>query len=295
LGENVKQSNWGDRFTTRYPQTRMGAEQIVRDEFKAALDYKARWAQWRKDKKGIPPRRDLELDAIVEILDGNRLVHCHAYRQDEMLAIMRTFEDFGIRVTTFEHVLEGYKIAAEMARHGAGGSSFSDWWTYKIEVYDAIPYNGALMRSAGVLVTFNSDSGELARRLNWEAAKAVKYGGVPAEDALKFVTLNPAKQLHVDSCVGSIEVSKDADLAIWNGPPLSTLSSCQQTWVDGRKYFDRQEDMARRAENEKMRATLIQKVLKDADTGGMGGGDKKPKWPREDVYDEAYRCNAEGR
>jgi N-acetylglucosamine-6-phosphate deacetylase len=162
-------------------------------------------------------------------------------------------------------------------------------------VYDAIPYNGALMRSAGVLVTFNSDSGELARRLNWEAAKAVKYGGVPAEDALKFVTLNPAKQLHVDSCVGSIEVSKDADLAIWNGPPLSTLSSCQQTWVDGRKYFDRQEDMARRAENEKMRATLIQKVLKDADTGGMGGGDKKPKWPREDVYDEAYRCNAEGR
>jgi N-acetylglucosamine-6-phosphate deacetylase len=295
LGENVKQSNAGDRFTTRYPQTRMGVEQIVRDEFKAALDYKARWAQWLKEKKGIPPRRDLELDAIVEILDGARLVHCHAYRQDEMLAMMRTFEDFGIRVATFEHVLEGYKIAAEMARHGVGGSSFSDWWNYKMEVYDAIPYNAALMHNAGVVVSFGSDSGELARRLNWEAAKAMKYGGVPEEDALKIVTLNPARQLHVENRVGSIEVGKDADLAIWSGPPLSSLSRCEQTWVDGRKYFDRQEDVVRRAENEKMRATLIQKVLKEADTGGMGGADKRPKWPREDIYDVSYRSDAEGR
>lgn len=295
LGENVKQSNWGERFNTRYPQSRMGVEQIVRDEFKAGLDYKARWAQWRKEKKGVPPRRDLELDAIVEILDGVRLVHCHAYRQDEMLALMRTFEDFGIRLVTFEHVLEGYKIATEMAKHGVGGSTFSDWWTYKFEVYDAIPYNGALMRSAGVVVSFNSDSGELARRLNWEAAKAIKYGGVPEEDALKFVTLNPAKQLHVESRVGSIEVGKDADLAVWSGSPLSSLSHCEQTWIDGRKYFDRQEDMARRAENEKMRATLIQKVLKAGDTGGMGGGEKKPKWPREDIFDESYQANEGGR
>lgn len=295
LGENVKQSNWGDRFNSRYPQTRMGAEQIVRDEFKAALDYKARWTQWRKDKKGIPPRRDLELDAIVEILEGTRLVHCHAYRQDEMLALMRTFEEFGIRIVTFEHVLEGYKVAPEMARHGVGGSTFSDWWTYKIEVYDAIPFNGALMRSTGVLVSFNSDSGEMARRLNWEACKAVKYGGVPEEDALKFVTINPAKQLHVDSRVGSIEVGKDADLALWSGPPLSTLSHCEQTWVDGGKYFDRQDDMTHRAEFEKMRADLIQKVLKSGDAGDTGGGDKRPRWPREDVFDEGFRLSVEGR
>ncbi len=295
LGENVKQSNWGDRYNTRYPQTRMGAEQIVRDEFKAGLDYKARWAQWRKDKKGIPPRRDLELDAIVEILDGTRLVHCHAYRQDEMLALMRTFEDFGIRLVTFEHVLEGYKIGLEMAKHGVGGSTFSDWWAYKMEVCDAIPYNGALMHSSGVLVSFNSDSGEMARRLNWEADKAVKYGAVPEEDALKFVTINPAKQLHVDSRVGSIEVGKDADLALWSGPPLSSLSHCEQTWIDGRKYFDRQDDVTRRAENEKMRAALIQKVLKSGDAGDMGGGDKKPKWPREDVFDETFRLSVEGR
>ncbi len=286
LGENVKQSNWGDRFTTRYPQTRMGAEQIVRDEFKAALDYKTRWVQWRNEKKGIPPRRDLELDAIAEVLDGTRLVHCHGYRQDEMLAIMRTFEDFGIRLTTFDHVLEGYKIAAEMAKHGVGGTTFSDWWAYKMEVYDAIPYNGALMRNAGVLVSFNSDSGELARRLNTEAGKAVKYGGVPEEEALKFVTINPAKQLHIDNWVGSIEVGKDADLAVWSGPPLSSYSRCEETWIDGRKYFDRKDDMARRVEVERMRATLIQKALKTSDTGGMGGGEKKPMWPREDIFDE---------
>lgn len=284
LGENVKQSNWGDQFTTRYPQSRMGVEQLVRDEFKAALDYKARWDAWKKSKKGIPPRRDLELDAIVEILNGERLIHCHSYRQDEILALMRTCEDFGVKIASFQHILEGYKVAEAMAAHGVGGSSFSDWWAYKIEVWDAIPYNGALMHNAGVVVSFNSDDAELARRLNWEAAKAVKYGGVPEEEALKFVTINPATQLHVQDRVGSIEVGKDADLVLWSGPPLSTLSICEQTWVDGRKYFDRAEDLLRRAENERMRAALIQKALDTGETSDGPPGRKGPRWPRHDIF-----------
>ena len=219
LGENVKQSNWGEQFTTRYPQTRMGVEQIIRDEFRAALDYEKSWAEFEKDKAGIPPRRDLELDTILEILHGKRFVHCHSYRQDEILTMMRVAEEFGFRIRVFQHILEGYKVADVMAKHGAGGSSFSDWWAYKLEVYDAIPYNGALMHNQGVLVSFNSDSDELARRLNGEAAKAVKWGGVSEEEALKFVTLNPAKQLKVDHLIGSLEPGKDADFVLWSGPP----------------------------------------------------------------------------
>ena len=283
LGENVKQSNWGDRFTTRYPQSRMGVEQIVRDEFTAARRYKDRWAEWNKSKKGMPPRRDLELDAIVEILNGSRYIHCHSYRQDEILALMRTCEDFGVRIQTFQHILEGYKVADVMAQHGVGGSSFSDWWAYKFEVYDAIPYNGALMHNAGVVVSFNSDSDEMARRLNTEAAKAVKYGGVPEEEALKFVTLNPAIQLDIQHRVGSIEVGKDADLAIWSESPLSTFAVCEQTWIDGRRYFDRTDDAARRNELISMRATLIQKIL-DSGEEGEGGGERKRTWPRHDIY-----------
>ncbi|MEK7251282.1 MAG: amidohydrolase, partial [Bacteroidota bacterium] len=221
LGENVKQSNWGERFTTRYPQTRMGVEQIIRDEFQAALDYEKARLKYEKDKAGIPPRRDLELDAILEILRGKRFVHCHSYVQSEILMLMRVAEDFGFRIQVFQHILEGYKVADVMAKHGAGASSFSDWWAYKLEVYDAIPYNGALMYEQGVVVSFNSDSDELARRMNWEAAKAVKYGGVPETEALKFVTLNPAKQLKVDNKVGSLEIGKDADFVVWNGNPLS--------------------------------------------------------------------------
>ncbi len=283
LGENVKQSNWGDRFTTRYPQSRMGVEQIVRDEFTAARRYKERWDNWQKSKKGMPPRRDLELDAIVEILNGTRYIHCHSYRQDEILALMRTCEDFGVKIQTFQHILEGYKVADVMAKHGVGGSSFSDWWAYKMEVVDAIPYNGALMHNAGVVVSFNSDSNEMARRLNTEAAKAIKYGNVPEVEALKFVTLNPAIQLGVQARVGSIEVGKDADLAIWNESPLSTFAICEKTWIDGRKYFDRVDDAIRRDDLTAMRATLIQKIL-DSGEEGEGGGDKKKMWPRHDIY-----------
>jgi len=261
LGENVKQSNWGDRFTMRYPQTRMGVEQIMRDEFRAALDYEKAWQKYEKDRSRIPPRRDLELDAILEILQGKRFVHCHSYRQDEILAMMRVAEDLGFRIQVFQHILEGYKVADIMAKHGAGASSFTDWWAYKFEVYDAIPHNGALMHDQGVLVSFNSDSDELARRMNLEAAKAVKYGGIPAEEALKFVTLNPAKQLKVDHRVGSLEAGKDADFVIWNGSPLSTYSMCEQTWIDGRQFFNREEDRKMNDEVQRQRAVLIQKAL----------------------------------
>jgi len=286
LGENVKQSNWGERYTTRYPQTRMGVDQLMRDEFRAALDYETATKEFEKDKTAIPPRRDLELDAILEILKGQRFVHCHSYRQDEILSTMRVAEDFGFRIRVFQHILEGYKVADIMAKHGAGGSSFSDWWAYKFEVYDAIPYNGALMHDQGVLVSFNSDSDELARRMNLEAAKAVKYGGVSETEALKFVTINPAKQLKVDNRVGSLEAGKDADFVLWNGSPLSTYSMCEQTWIDGRKYFDRSEDRAMNKEVQKQRAELIQKAL-SSKKGNSPEAAPKPK-KRGDIYDHPY-------
>ena len=268
LGENPKQSNWGDNFTSRYPQTRMGVEQIIRDAFTAAKDYKVRREAYLKKSNGPPVRQDLELDALVEILDGKRLVHSHSYRQDEILMLTRVADDFGFKVATFQHVLEGYKVADRLAQVGSGASSFSDWWAYKFEVYDAIPQNGALMYDEGVVVSFNSDSGELARRLNTEAAKAVKYGGVPRADALKFVTLNPAKQLGISSRVGSLEPGKDADFVLWSGDPLSTYSHCQQTWVDGRMYFDRELDKKLQGELRQEKARLIQKVLASKDEGG---------------------------
>lgn len=283
LGENVKQSNWGDDFTKRYPQTRMGVEQLIRDRFKAALDYERKWQTYsaRKKQRGvIPPRRDLELETLLEILHGERLVHSHSYRQDEILMLVRIADDFGFTMGTFQHVLEGYKIAEALAVHGASASTFSDWWAYKFEVYDAIPYNGALMRDAGVTVSFNSDSAELARRLNQEAAKAVKYGGVPEEEALKFVTLNPAKQLGIDNRVGSLEPGKDADFVIWSGHPLSPYSRCEQTWLDGRKYFDIETDLDVRQQITRERVRLIQKVLaeeKKSNNTSESGESNDPK------------------
>ena len=263
LGENVKQSNWGNEATGRYPQTRMGVEQLIRDSFHAATEYRDAWRAWETADRStmLPPRRDLELDTLVEILEGDRWIHCHSYRQDEILMLMRVAEDFGFRIGTFQHILEGYKVAPEMARHGASGSTFSDWWAYKFEVYDAIPYNGALMRRAGVNVSFNSDSDELARRLNLEAAKAVKYGDVPPEEALKFVTLNPAFQLHLDDRVGSLEPGKDGDFVIWSGDPLSGYSMCLQTWIEGQRYFDRDEDLAMRTRDKTRREELISILL----------------------------------
>ena len=287
LGENVKQSNWGDNFTTRYPQTRMGVEQIIRDAFQAALDYQQRWRDWQRTRQGLPPRRDLELEAISEILAGQRWIHCHSYRQDEILALIRTLDDFHVTIGTFQHILEGYKVADAMARHGAMASAFSDWWAYKFEVYDAIPYAGALMHNAGVVVSFNSDDRELARHLNHEAAKAVKYGGVPRQEALKFVTLNPARQLRIDQYVGSLEAGKHADLVVWSQSPLSTFSVCEQTWIDGRRYFSRTEDRERRESVRRSRTRLIQKILASGEVMLKPGEVSPPDeqlWPREDIF-----------
>ena len=268
LGENVKRK----RSYGRYPETRMGVEQVIRDAFIAARDYKKSWDIYNKDVKlqrsSIPPRRDLELDALVEIMEGSRLLHSHSYRQDEILMLTRIAEDFGFTIATFQHVLEGYKVAERLAEHGAGASTFSDWWAYKYEVVDAIGYNGTLMANAGVNVSFNSDSDELARRMNLEAAKAVKYGGLEEAEALKFVTINPAKQLKIDKYVGSLEEGKDADFVIWSGHPLSSYSICEQTWLDGKQYFSLEQDKFLRQRDSKIRNDLIQKILLSPDHGG---------------------------
>ena len=264
LGENPKQSNWRNP-KPRYPNTRMGVADEIRERFAAARDYRRAQEEYRKAAaaKGaspIPPEPDLQLEAIAEILEGKRQIHCHSYRKDEILQMIRSAEEFGVKVGTFQHVLEGYKVADEIAKHGAGASGFSDWWAYKYEAWDAIPYAFPLMRERGVLVSFNSDSDELARRLNLEAAKAVKYGGVAPSDALAFVTSNPAKQLGLDARVGSLAPGKDGDFVVWSGDPLSTGSVALQTWIEGRKYFDRDADLASRAALEKERADLVAKA-----------------------------------
>ena len=286
LGENPKRSNFEiPGMPNRYPATRAGVEQVIRDAFLKAQDYKAAQADWKAGRKKLPPRRDLQLDALAEILDGKRLVHCHSYRQDEILMLMRLAESFGFRINTFTHVLEGYKVADELATHGASALGFTDWWAYKFEVYDAIPYNGYLMWDRGVNTGFNSDDPELARRLNTEAAKAVKYGGVPTEEAIKFVTLNPAKSLKIDDRVGSLEVGKDADFSIWSGSPLSPYSTCEQTWIEGRKYFDRAADLAGRGALAKERDDLIAAVRaakKGPDDGKLASGGRWPPRYLED-------------
>jgi N-acetylglucosamine-6-phosphate deacetylase len=290
LGENVKQSNFRlpPGTPARYPATRMGVEQIIRDRFKAAQDYERAWKEWGNDRSKVPPRRDLELEAIVEILKGTRLIHSHCYRQDEILMLLRVAEDFGIRIATLQHVLEGYKVADAIARHGAGASTFSDWWAYKIEAWDAIPGNGPLMHKQGVVVSYNSDDRQLASRLNWEAAKAIEYG-LSEQEALNFVTLNPARQLKIDNRVGSLEVGKDGDFTVWSGNPLSTLTMCEQTWIDGRKYFDRQEDEAMQKEIQTQRAVLVQKVLA-AKKGGEGASAGSSRSPRRRNENEIRSC-----
>lgn len=285
LGENVKQSNHAGG-SSRYPQSRMGVEQLMRDRFEAARDYREHWQHPERRVNSLPPRRDLELEALVEVLEGRRWIHCHSYRQDEILMMLRLLEDYGVTIGSLQHILEGYKVADAMAAHGATGSSFSDWWAYKIEVLDAIPYNGAVMHRAGVVVSFNSDDAELARHLNHEAAKAIKYGGVEPSEALKFVTLNPAKQLRIDNWVGSITVGKQADLVIWNRSPLSTLSVCMQTWIDGRKYFDREQEQIRQQQDEQLRLKLIQLAAAQPGDKEEEANDKDPSlwWARYDEF-----------
>ncbi|MCP4439408.1 MAG: amidohydrolase family protein [Aureispira sp.] len=256
LGENVKQSNWGDNNRHRFPQTRMGVEQVYEDYFTRAREYE----KLRKEK-GDKIRRDLELDAVLEILNKKRFITCHSYVQSEITMLMRMAERHGFRINTFTHILEGYKIADKMAKHGAGGSTFSDWWAYKAEVMDAIPYNPKLLNSMNVVIAINSDDAEMGRRLNQEAAKGVKYGGMSEEDAWNMVTLNPAKLLHVDDKVGSIKVGKDADVVLWSDNPLSVYARAEKTFVDGICRFDVEEDKKLRKALQAERSRLIQKML----------------------------------
>jgi imidazolonepropionase-like amidohydrolase len=293
LGENVKQSNWGDRNVVRYPQTRMGVETTIKDAFQAAKEYAADWDAYNalstKDRaKVIPPRKDIQLDALVEILRSQRFIHCHSYMAPEILMLMRLAEQFGFKIQTFTHILEGYKVADEMAAHGASANSFSDWWAYKFEVYDAIPQNPGLMQARGVLVGINSDSPEMGRRLNQEAAKSVLYTNMSKIDALNMVTINPAKQMNVDARTGSIKSGKDADFVLWNDDPLSVYAKPTQTWIEGAPYFTIGTDSTLQAENEAERAKLIQKVLSGDDKGGekwMGRRRGEPRWDCNDVYD----------
>jgi imidazolonepropionase-like amidohydrolase len=270
LGENVKQSNWGERTATRFPQSRMGVRTFFANRFTAAKQYLRDWEQFKKNG-GLSPRRDLELEALGEIIEGKRWIHCHSYRQDEIVMFLRLMEDFGVKVGTLQHVLEGYKVADEIAKHGAGASTFSDWWAYKFEVYDAIPYGGSLMRDRGVVVSFNSDDADLARRLYLEAAKAVKYGGTPEEEALKFVTLNPAKQLLIHQRVGSLEPGKDADFVIWSKSPLDSGTVCLETWIEGKKYFDRALDGERSSQRDKEWKALVAKAKKVSNLSSASG------------------------
>lgn len=278
LGENPKRSNVNtpSGATPRYPQTRMGVANLIRERFLAARDYRKRQDEYRSASSGkgtalVPPRRDLQLEAIAEILEGKRKIHCHSYVKSEILEMIRTAEEFGVKIATFQHVLEGYKVADEIAKHGAGASLFTDWWAYKFEVYDAIPYAGPLLHERGVLTSYNSDSDELARRLNAEAGKAVKYGGLKPADALAFVTSNPAKQLGIFDRTGSLESGKDGDFVVWSGDPLSSASVALETWIEGKKYFDRAADLARRPALDRERVDLVAKAKKMLERGKPEG------------------------
>jgi len=261
LGENVKKSR--SSRNNRFPDTRMGVEQVYVDHFTRARDYKQ-----RKAAGGADFRKDMEMEVINEILDSKRFVSCHSYVQSEINMLMHVADDFDFTINTFTHILEGYKVADKMKAHGAGGSSFSDWWAYKYEVIDAIPQNGEIMHEQGVLVAFNSDDAEMARRLNQEAAKAVKYGNLSEEDAWKFVTLNPAKLLHIDERVGSLKAGKDADVVLWSDHPMSVYAKAEMTFVDGVKYYDLEEDKKKRAALQAERARLVQKMLAVKNGGG---------------------------
>ncbi len=283
LGENVKRSGnpqggrgaTGTTVQARYPATRMGVEDVIREAFTEAKAYKAEWDDYKaavaKGEHPIPPRTDLKLEPLKEVLEGTRYVHSHSYRSDEILMLIRVADEFGFKIRTFQHVLEGYKVGKEIAAHGAGGSTFSDWWDYKVEAADAIPYNAALMTKEGVVVSINSDDAELMRHLNTEAAKSMKYGGATETEALAMVTINPAKQLGIDNRVGSIDVGKDADLVMYDKYPLSDYAKVQKVLIDGTVYFDRDKEIsdltAKAAEKQK----LVDKLKQQQTQGGRGG------------------------
>ena len=269
LGENVKQSRSSN--ATRFPQTRMGVEQLFVDHFIRAKEYGALKAS------GKPYRKDLEMETLLEILQKKRFISCHSYVQSEINMLMKVADRFGFNINTFTHILEGYKVADKMAEHGAGGSTFSDWWAYKKEVEEAIPHNAGMMHEQGVVVAINSDDAEMARRLNQEAAKAVKYSGISEEDAWKMVSLNPAKLLHLDDRMGSIKSGKDADLVLWSDNPLSIYAMAEKTWVDGVRYFDRERDQTLREAIASERALLVKKMIDEKNGGGETEGVKRKR------------------
>ena len=279
LGENTTR----DRNPDRYPGTRMGVNDVMRQAFLDAQAYQRKWDAWEAGgRQGVAPRRDLKLEHLAEVLRGERWVHSHSYRADEILQLIRLADEFHFTIRTFQHVLEGYKVADEIAAHGAGASTFSDWWAYKVEAYDAIPYNAALMTERGVLVSINSDSGEEMRHLNQEAAKAMKWGGMEREAALRMVTLNPAKQLGIDDHTGSIDVGKDADLAVFDGDPLSMFAKVVQTYIDGKLYFDRDMDRQRQAAIETEKGALLERYGPKA-TADRVAPDRVAPGPRQEV------------
>ncbi|CAA6819444.1 MAG: Secreted enzyme, contains two amidohydrolase related domains [uncultured Aureispira sp.] len=277
LGENVKRSNWGPNAKVRFPQTRMGVEQVYEDHFTRAAEYGAALAA------GKPVRKDLELDAILEIINKKRFVSCHSYVQSEIMMLMRIAEKHKFTLNTFTHILEGYKVADKMKAHGAGASTFSDWWAYKYEVIDAIPYNAKILDDMGVIVAINSDDAEMGRRLNQEAAKAVKYGGMSETAAWNMVTHNPAKLLHLEEEVGSIKVGKSADIVLWSHNPLSIYAKAEKTFVDGICLFDRKEDEAKRVRIKIERNRLIQKMLNAKEKGA-------PTQPAIFIPKQHYHC-----
>jgi len=280
LGENVKQSNWGNNATIRYPQTRMGVEQVYMDYFTRAKEYDA------KKKKGIPVRYDIELETLAEIINSERFITCHSYVQSEINMLMKVAEKFDFKINTFTHILEGYKVADIMKKHGVlGASTFSDWWAYKYEVNDAIPYNAAIMNSVGLNVAINSDDAEMSRRLNQEAAKSVKYGNMSEEDAWKMVTLNPAKMLHLDNKMGSIKVGKDADVVLWSANPLSIYAHAEKTIIEGTIYFDYDKDKQMVKNDQKRRNTLINMMLSEKNKGMK----TRPPFKKKKMY---YTCES---
>lgn len=279
LGENVKQSNWGEAYTTRYPQSRMGVEQIIADAFEAAKRYQDSWMAYEAARKKNPrlpaPRRDLRLEPLAEILAGKRFITCHSYVQSEILMLMRLAERYGFRIRTFTHVLEGYKVAPELKAHGAFASTFSDWWAYKYEVIEAIPHNAAILLNQGVPTCLNSDDAEMGRRLNQEAAKVLRYGGaelgIDSLTAWKTITVYPAQALGISHRTGYIRVGYDADLVLWDKPtPLSIYSRVQLTFIGGRRFYDRAEAERREADLRTEKTQLIQKAWKAAQEDPKG-------------------------
>ena len=289
MGENVKRSTsfaGPGAAPPRYPRTRMGVVETMRDAFMRAKDYRQAWADFRSGKSKVQPRKDLELEPLVEILEGKRLVHAHGYRSDEHLNLLLLADEMGFKVATLQHGLEAYKIAPEIAKRGTGVSIFSDYWGYKLEAYDAIPYNAYILWKNGVNVSINSDDDGRMRRLNLDAAKVMKYGGVPEEDALKMITINPAKQLGIDKRTGSVEIGKDGDLVIWTGHPFSPYSRVESTFVDGEMLFDRSADAKMRVDVAKEREALEKLDINKAPATG-GTPPRVPADRRRGDRDEA--------